>query len=56
MMRYRGKFQRAKYPIINVDPSDEGEVLEEKWKLWIEREQWKRCAPLCLFLRMETAG
>lgn len=41
-MRYRGKFQRAKYPIIQVDPSDEGEVLEEKWKMWVEREQWKR--------------
>lgn len=42
MMRYRGKFQREKYPIIQVNPSDEGEVLEEKWRLWVEREQWKR--------------
>jgi hypothetical protein len=42
MMRYRGKFQRAKYPVIHVDASDEGDVLEEKWRVWVEREQWKR--------------
>ncbi|KAK2592892.1 hypothetical protein QQS21_009424 [Conoideocrella luteorostrata] len=42
MMRYRGKFQRAKYPIIKIDPSDKGEVLQEKWRAWVEREQWKR--------------
>ncbi|KAG5984221.1 hypothetical protein E4U55_005579 [Claviceps digitariae] len=42
MMRYRGKFQRAKYPILHVNLSDEGKVLQEKWKQWIERERWKR--------------
>ncbi|QLI65328.1 Transcription factor 1 [Metarhizium brunneum] len=55
MMRYRGKFQRAKYPIINVDPSDEGEVLEEKWKLWIEREQWKRLVFHCYLREAQTS-
>ncbi|KAK3329359.1 hypothetical protein B0H66DRAFT_20445 [Apodospora peruviana] len=42
MMRYRGKFQRSSYPSIIVDPSDEGRVLEEKWKRWYELESWKR--------------
>ena len=42
MMRYRGKFQRTAYPNIQIDPSDEGKVLEEKWKRWYELEGWKR--------------
>ncbi|KAG6155167.1 hypothetical protein E4U37_001428 [Claviceps purpurea] len=47
MMRYRGKFQRASYPPLNVDSSDEGDVLQEKWRTWIEREQWKRLVFYC---------
>lgn len=47
MMRYRGKFQRGNYPIIKVDPSDEGKELEEKWKTWVAREQWKRLVFHC---------
>lgn len=42
MMRYRGKFQRSKYMANAVGPEDEGNVLEEKWKAWHERESWKR--------------
>lgn len=42
MMRYRGKFQRSSYPLIRVEPGDEGEVLEEKWRRWYEAESWKR--------------
>ncbi len=42
MMRYRGKFQRSCYPVIAIDPSDEGKVLEEKWQKWYELEGWKR--------------
>lgn len=42
MMRYRGKFQRTNYPEIIVKPTDEGEVLEQKWKRWSELESWKR--------------
>lgn len=42
MMRYRGTFQRSKYPITAVDAEDEGAVLEKKWESWVEREQWKR--------------
>ncbi|KAK5663369.1 hypothetical protein OQA88_3797 [Cercophora sp. LCS_1] len=42
MMRYRGKFQRSAYRHIVVDASDEGKVLEEKWKTWYEQESWKR--------------
>ncbi|GJC92406.1 C6 transcription factor [Colletotrichum higginsianum] len=37
MMRYRGKFQRASYPVIEVNMSDEGEILENKWKVWCEQ-------------------
>jgi hypothetical protein len=44
MMRYRGKFQRSAYPHVVIDPSDEGGVLEEKWKIWHEMESWKRYA------------
>jgi hypothetical protein len=44
MMRYRGKFSRSAYPDIVIHPSDEGEVLEEKWKKWYQLESWKRYA------------
>ncbi|KAK0734128.1 hypothetical protein B0T26DRAFT_760975 [Lasiosphaeria miniovina] len=44
MMRYRGKFQRSAYPSIVIHPSDEGKVLEEKWKQWYQSESWKRLA------------
>ncbi|KAK5990311.1 Transcription factor [Cladobotryum mycophilum] len=47
MMRYRRKFQRSSYPIVIVDPSDDGEVLEEKWRFWVEMEQWKRLVFHC---------
>jgi hypothetical protein len=47
MMRYRSKFQRASYPTIVVDPSDEGRVLEDKWRTWYERESWKRLVFHC---------
>ncbi|KAH8889564.1 hypothetical protein GQ53DRAFT_723274 [Thozetella sp. PMI_491] len=42
MMRYRGKYQRSAYPVVVIDPSDEGEVLEQKWKKWCGLEGWKR--------------
>lgn len=42
MMRYRGKLQRSSYPLISVDPADEGAILEQKWRSWIEMEKWKR--------------
>lgn len=27
---------------MHVEASDEGEVLQQKWRSWVEREQWKR--------------
>lgn len=42
MMRYRGRFQRSSYTPVVIDPSDEGKVLEDKWKRWYEQESWKR--------------
>ncbi|KAM0481349.1 hypothetical protein ACHAPX_003453 [Trichoderma viride] len=42
MMRYRRFFQRHMYPVITVDPSDEGEILQQKWMKWATAEQWKR--------------
>lgn len=42
MTRGRGLFTDEKYPPLLVDPSDEGTVLENKWKLWVQRESWKR--------------
>ncbi|KAF5008273.1 hypothetical protein FDECE_5437 [Fusarium decemcellulare] len=50
MMRYRGKLQRSSYPLISVDPADEGATLEQKWRNWIEMEKWKRLVFHC-FLR-----
>ncbi|KJZ79034.1 hypothetical protein HIM_01807 [Hirsutella minnesotensis 3608] len=55
MMRYRGKFQRSRYPITVVDPSDQGQVLEEKWKAWVEREQWKRLVFHCYVREAQTS-
>ncbi|KAK1988717.1 hypothetical protein LZ30DRAFT_744861 [Colletotrichum cereale] len=55
MMRYRGKFQRASYPTIEVDMSDEGEVLEKKWRLWCERESWKRLLFHCFVRDAQTS-
>ncbi|KAM3509203.1 hypothetical protein MY10362_000734 [Beauveria mimosiformis] len=55
MMRYRGKFQRANYPLIEVNAMDEGQALEEKWKTWVEREQWKRLVFHC-YLREAQAS
>jgi len=46
-MRYRGKFLRASYPVIVVDPADEGQILEDKWRAWYERESWKRLVFHC---------
>ncbi|KAK0731674.1 hypothetical protein B0H67DRAFT_82858 [Lasiosphaeris hirsuta] len=42
MMRYRGKFKRSAYPSVVIAPSDEGKILEDKWKTWYEFESWKR--------------
>ncbi|KAK4158487.1 zinc finger protein klf1 [Chaetomidium leptoderma] len=42
MMRYRGKFGRSAYSDMVIYPSDEGKVLEEKWKRWYQLESWKR--------------
>ncbi|KAI0409721.1 hypothetical protein F4802DRAFT_159728 [Xylaria palmicola] len=47
MMRYRGRFQRSSYPTITVSESDQGEVLEEKWRSWYESESWKRLVFHC---------
>ncbi|UNI14453.1 hypothetical protein JDV02_001082 [Purpureocillium takamizusanense] len=55
MMRYRGRFQRSKYPVIAVDSTDEGEVLERKWKQWVEMEQWKRLVFHCYIREAQTS-
>lgn len=55
MMRYRGKFQRGNYPLIQVNSSDEGKELEEKWMTWVSREQWKRLVFHC-YLREGQAS
>ncbi|KAI0863352.1 hypothetical protein F4860DRAFT_83408 [Xylaria cubensis] len=55
MMRYRGRFQRSSYPAIEVNESDQGEVLEEKWKDWYELESWKRLAFHCYTRDAQTS-
>ncbi|KAL7798117.1 hypothetical protein V8C37DRAFT_245742 [Trichoderma ceciliae] len=47
MMRYRRMFQRCMYPVITVEASDDGEVLEQKWMKWAAAEQWKRLVFHC---------
>jgi hypothetical protein len=42
MQRRANRFRRYKYTFPAVSPDDEGEVLEQKWRAWIESEQWKR--------------
>ncbi|KAI6785708.1 Early growth response protein-like protein [Emericellopsis cladophorae] len=48
LLRYRNKFLRSSYPHVAVDPSDDGAELEAKWRLWVERERWKRLVFHCL--------
>ncbi|OHE99529.1 hypothetical protein CORC01_05107 [Colletotrichum orchidophilum] len=55
MMRYRGKFQRASYPMVEVNMSDEGEVLEKKWRAWCGRESWKRLLFHCFVRDAQTS-
>ncbi|TDZ54853.1 Early growth response protein 1 [Colletotrichum trifolii] len=55
MMRYRGKFQRASYPLVEVRMSDEGEVLDQKWRTWCERESWKRLLFHCFVRDAQTS-
>ncbi|KAI1873210.1 uncharacterized protein JN550_003463 [Neoarthrinium moseri] len=55
MMRYRGKFQRSSYQQITVEPTDEGEVLEDKWRRWHEQESWKRLIFHCYLRDAETS-
>ncbi|KAF3010521.1 hypothetical protein E8E14_009942 [Neopestalotiopsis sp. 37M] len=55
MMRYRGKFQRSSYPLISVEASDEGDVLEEKWRRWHEMESWKRLVFHCYLRDAESS-
>ena len=50
MMRYRGKFQRSNFPQLVIEPTDEGQILEDKWKKWSELEAWKRSVSFWLFL------
>ncbi|CRK13621.1 hypothetical protein BN1723_010115, partial [Verticillium longisporum] len=55
MMRYRNKYQRTMYPLIEIDESDGGEVLEQKWRSWCERESWKRLAFHCFIRDARTS-
>ncbi|CRK17525.1 hypothetical protein BN1708_012083 [Verticillium longisporum] len=55
MMRYRNKYQRTMYPLIELDESDGGEVLEQKWRSWCERESWKRLAFHCFIRDARTS-
>ncbi|CAH0026747.1 unnamed protein product [Clonostachys rhizophaga] len=47
MMRHRRKFQGSHYPSMLADAADEGAVLEDKWRRWVDREKWKRLVFHC---------
>ncbi|KAH7329266.1 hypothetical protein B0I35DRAFT_346098 [Stachybotrys elegans] len=55
MMRYRNRFQRSSYSTIAVDPSEDGAILERKWRSWTEREQWKRLIFHCYLRDAQTS-
>ncbi|KAK5000649.1 hypothetical protein LTR66_000561, partial [Elasticomyces elasticus] len=42
MLRRGGKFRHSAYTVSGPHAQDHGPVLEEKWKLWIEQEQYVR--------------
>ncbi|KAJ5505530.1 Zinc finger C2H2 [Penicillium expansum] len=42
MLRRRGRFDAARYPLITVHPVDTDQILEDKWRLWIREESIKR--------------
>jgi hypothetical protein len=42
IIRRRGLFDAARYPRITLHPSDSGQRLESKWRLWVRAESNKR--------------
>ena len=42
MLRRRGWFKRANYPVVTVLVEDEGPALDKKWREWVGRENAKR--------------
>jgi len=42
MLRRAGKFRRAQYPFVPLLAGDNGEVLDARWKQWIEQQQYTR--------------
>ncbi|KAF4766194.1 hypothetical protein HAV15_010239 [Penicillium sp. str.  len=42
MLRRRGRFDAARYPLITVHPADTDQILEDKWRLWVREESIKR--------------
>ncbi|KAM0332153.1 hypothetical protein ACHAQA_002427 [Verticillium albo-atrum] len=55
MMRYRNKYQRTLYPLVEINASDSSEVLQQKWLSWCERESWKRLAFHCFIRDAQTS-
>ncbi|KKA28170.1 hypothetical protein TD95_004226 [Thielaviopsis punctulata] len=47
VLRSKNRYRRAAYPHVEVHADDEGQVLEEKWKTWYNRESWKRIVFHC---------
>ncbi|KAK8231817.1 c6 zinc finger domain-containing protein [Phyllosticta capitalensis] len=44
MIRRAGRFKKSRSPPIYPSPNDTGEVLQEKWLAWVERESFRRLA------------
>ena len=42
MLRRAGKYRRAQYPPVLLHPGDSGEVLDARWKHWIEQQNYIR--------------
>jgi hypothetical protein len=42
IIRRRGLFDAGRYPRITVHPTDSGQRLESKWRLWVRAESNKR--------------
>ncbi|RMJ27118.1 C6 transcription factor RegA [Aspergillus sp. HF37] len=42
MLRRGGMFHAAAYRLITVNPGDTGQIMEDKWRAWVQQESRKR--------------
>jgi hypothetical protein len=45
MLRYGGHYRGSTCHDLSPSTDDDGEILEAKWRDWVERESFKRYVP-----------